>query len=561
MLSQQKKYSRFAKDNPFIIPLLIFAVFIFLGARAHPLWTDEAETALFARNIVQFGLPTGWDGVNLISVNNGVLLNRELLNHTSPWAQFYLSAISFKLLGESSFTARLPFVLISLGIIPLIYFLTKAITKDDEGNRIAFLTALAASFSVPMILYLYNARYYSLTIFFGLLFFYSALFLDAKKIWPKIGFTISGIGFIYSFYLSLPVFYLAVFFGITLHKFLRGEEKSQIIKYLCIYLGLGIIILASFLPWYLILSPESSRVSLTVETLRQFWRIPEAVKTLLALYNLSNIFPLPFFGFLGLSFYLSKKFSHSNNIDALLLSSVACFYILILAILTSFSKVIDTNPTELRYNLVLFPLLIMLSVMLISKVFKFNKYLFWLAFIIYTLTNLWTLQKPIFFVLEYIQEVFARYPTPDKIVADYLKKNAKDGDTVFVNYDRNHDPLMFELGNKIKLVNRITPERAAYFSGKDGQMILPTYIYAFAFEPDWIIFYGKRGKDGSWFTFDYRGRFPRGISPAVDLKNHYRETIIPTLFVDLTRPEMYLHRFDETRDMDLVNQVFIYQKI
>ena len=105
---------------PWIGPTVLFAVLVILAANMHPLWGDEAETALFARNILRYGIPLGWDGTNIMGINNGVVLDSNLINHTSPWAQYYLVALSFKLFGESSITARLPFILSAILSIPVL---------------------------------------------------------------------------------------------------------------------------------------------------------------------------------------------------------------------------------------------------------------------------------------------------------------------------------------------------------------------------------------------------------------------------------------------------------
>ena len=40
------------KKYYWVLPILAFSILVFLGSLMHPLWTDEAETALFAKNIL-----------------------------------------------------------------------------------------------------------------------------------------------------------------------------------------------------------------------------------------------------------------------------------------------------------------------------------------------------------------------------------------------------------------------------------------------------------------------------------------------------------------------------
>ena len=145
--------TRFYINKIWIVPTIIFAILVIAGARAHPLWSDEAETPLFGRSILRFGVPYGWDGVNLISY--GITLNGDLVNFNQPWLQYYLAAISLLVLPQSSFAVRLPFILISVSTIPLLYLLTLRLTKDKTA---AFLTILLTSLSVPLILFAYQAR-------------------------------------------------------------------------------------------------------------------------------------------------------------------------------------------------------------------------------------------------------------------------------------------------------------------------------------------------------------------------------------------------------------------
>src|SRR3989344_4117838 len=88
--------------HPWVIPTIVFTVLIIGAAEMHELWGDEAETALFGRNILKYGMPKGWDGTNIMGINNAVVLDRNLINHTSPWAQYYMVAASFAVFGESS---------------------------------------------------------------------------------------------------------------------------------------------------------------------------------------------------------------------------------------------------------------------------------------------------------------------------------------------------------------------------------------------------------------------------------------------------------------------------
>ena len=79
-----------------------------------PLWQDEAETAVLARYTLKFGVPKAFDGINLVSQNQGADYNKAYTWNYSPWLGIYTAAASFLLLGENTFTSRLPFAIFGI---------------------------------------------------------------------------------------------------------------------------------------------------------------------------------------------------------------------------------------------------------------------------------------------------------------------------------------------------------------------------------------------------------------------------------------------------------------
>jgi len=142
-----------------LIPLAVGALLLFprLGDRC--LWTDEAETALISSTLLSDFVPKAWDGRNLLYVYE-VSFNSQLVATILPWLSYYVTAGSFAVLGESAFTARLPFVVASLASILATYFLVLNVSGDRSW---AFVSALLLSLSVPFLLYARTCRYYALT--------------------------------------------------------------------------------------------------------------------------------------------------------------------------------------------------------------------------------------------------------------------------------------------------------------------------------------------------------------------------------------------------------------
>lgn len=532
--------------------VFLFAALVIKGGTLHPLWGDEAETALFARNINTYGIPKGWDGVNIMGITDAVVLNNKLINYTSPWGQYYLSAFSMKLFGESSFTARLPFIILSIVSIFLIYPIILKISKD---SKLSLLTLVLASTSVPFILFSFQARYYSIIILGALLMFYSSLFFLESKA-QKALFVISGIFFFYGNYLSFSVFWASLFISSVIKALILKEKNLR--EFIQIYLGLSVLIFIFCAPWYFLMSPGGGRVSFDRLNFVEFLlKSKTEIYETFRPFNQNNSFP---FLFIPPIFYLVfKKIKNKKDTFIIIPFITSILFLLIMSALTVIFKT-NTFFDEIRYTLPAFLFLLFIVSYFLLSFFKFNKWIGLVVFSLYFLTNIFTLHSMRSFHLDYLNEIMNPYNTPDIVVAKFLKENAKDGDTAFVSLDRNHEPLIFHLNKKIKFVNRVTPNNERIFP--ENREVLPKYLYSYKTPPDWVIMYGKFGgyTDLSFLNFDYRGVFPLGLSPLVNLENDYKEYVIPVFFADMSRPEIDLRAFSEVKPK-YEEQVFIYKKI
>ena len=82
---------------------ILFAFLLFKNLGQYPFWDDEANTAIFSRNLLQTGQLTAFDGRNLAAYSNGIELNSHLNNVVIPPLQYYITACSFKLFGKATF--------------------------------------------------------------------------------------------------------------------------------------------------------------------------------------------------------------------------------------------------------------------------------------------------------------------------------------------------------------------------------------------------------------------------------------------------------------------------
>ncbi len=154
-------WDRLSRPDPVLLVILaVAAVLIFYQLGQRPFWQDEAETACLARSVLKYGYPKAFDGVNLISQEEGREFNQgDYLWRWSPWLQIYVSAAAFGVGGFSTAVGRFPFALAGLVCVWLVYHLIKRRFDDPNWAR---LSAALLALSVPFILYARQGRYYSL---------------------------------------------------------------------------------------------------------------------------------------------------------------------------------------------------------------------------------------------------------------------------------------------------------------------------------------------------------------------------------------------------------------
>lgn len=149
-----------------------------LGDGNGRLWQDEAETAVLGKNTLHFGYPKAFDGVNHLNPALQVTAGGAWTYH--PWLSFYMTAVSFAILGAGTFAARLPFALMGIVSLLLFYRLIDRVTGDRPLAKWASFLLLT---SVPFLLHMRQCRYYAPSVFFSLWAVHSYLRFREEKPW------------------------------------------------------------------------------------------------------------------------------------------------------------------------------------------------------------------------------------------------------------------------------------------------------------------------------------------------------------------------------------------
>lgn len=152
---KQKMLNKHNSILIFVFILFLFGLFFRLQSISHEAsyWNDESHVAVYGRAITETGQaidPTGYStGIYQIAL-------------------YYITALSFFIIGLTEFAGRLPSALTGALLIPVIYFVTKKLMGEREGIVASFLMAFSQmqfAWSTQLRPYIYMELFTLLLIF------------------------------------------------------------------------------------------------------------------------------------------------------------------------------------------------------------------------------------------------------------------------------------------------------------------------------------------------------------------------------------------------------------
>lgn len=235
-----KKIIDFSSKNKFLLFLIAFSIFlIFSGLTNRALWRDEAGTATIARNVLNNGGPSVFDGKNFVATLSSDY-NKDLIS-TKPPLTYYVEAFSLFLFGENTFAARIPFAVFGVLTILFTYLVCLKLTSN---KNIARISAFLLTVSVFFIVHSRNARYYSLSAFLTILSTYFYLdFLKEKR--SKYKLALSSILLFY----TQPFPFFGLMSSFSIHYLLVNKKKTFNRENLKNLLIISLIILTFIFPY------------------------------------------------------------------------------------------------------------------------------------------------------------------------------------------------------------------------------------------------------------------------------------------------------------------------
>jgi hypothetical protein len=524
----------------YVSVLFIMAALALWDLDKRTLWSDEAQVVFFAKNLVTNGKTTGWDGWNLFTERNGSLLHNDFSPRNPP-LDFLVCATAFKLLGISTFSGRLFFVLI--GIACGILFMR--LLHEQFGLR-----SLTAMYAFPMlclstqfILYIRQCRYYSPAVFLTVLalFFFWRVFrhpVTASKA-PDFckkrasmanlgGLTVSLAGLFF----ASPLLWAAMIFSLTVLAF--AHYRGAVHRLMTWQLPAAAVFLSALILPYAL----SAKV----------WERPDMGPA----FNLRDKFALLFYQlrdmdentfFPILFFILFVIVSRISSLKKLLPNRTNEVFILIFCYIPAITllsreeaqwKGIAGGHADIRYLVALLPLFAIAAGALFSVIHRISKW--WVAAalpFICICTNIPSVQSfsgnfglP---TQSLIIEHMTGFKSPIDEAVDYLDKNIPQNQLIYVVPDYYATNMVLYCGDRYRIASTLDRTTSLDVSALTRR---GCRLFIDQLHPDIIIS----------FTM-----VPETLNKLSGLKSdsvfYVRKAVLPTPGVDGNRPELMYHRF------------------
>lgn len=507
-------------------------------------WDDEAQVAIAAKNFLATGKFTGWDGRSLFAYHNGALLDRSF-HLINPPLDYFVTAVSFRILGVSTRAGRIPYVF--AGMLSLILF--ALVLRHDFRNlpppvrhSADWLRVYAFSFFALSTVFLLNirqCRYYALSLLFSLLttFSYKKCLATKRPIWFVLGGMGAGLLF-FSHYLVCAAF---IFSLAGVHLIFHRKEL-RINDFPKVLLGVSVFAMAT-LPYAF-----NHRVWDRPDFIRSAW-FPEEPwltrKIHLIGWTFNEINLISAFPWMVALLLLALLVIHRREKE---LVRTALEWAALgggVAITIAF---LSPEPA-VRYILAATPYFSGLVGVFLWFIHRWKKSaaIFTLALLVCcNAAALYSGNKKFQWLLpSYIREVTATYPTSSEAVVKYLKKHAQQDDLVYALPEYFNYPLMFYAGNRVKICCLL--DERGRFSKKDLRN-LNAPLFVDEHFPHWIIAFGLHHKN-LLPAIQFFSR-PRNQGRKTRQYRYKQVAVLNVYWFQTQHPELRVHSFGPRTDFD-----------
>jgi hypothetical protein len=527
-------------------PGVLAAAMLLVGIGNHPFWSDEADTAIFARNTLHFGYPTGWDGRNLFAYRDGALLSPDLVESQSTWLQYYLAAGAFALLGEGTVPGRLPFAALGVATVIAFYFL---VLRWYGSRRLAFACATALAVWVPFLLFARACRYYAPSMLASVVL---TLLWDGLSLRRGRGLVLFvGVGVL--MFHTNPLLLACLLAALLLTDLLLERHHERFRATLVASAAIALLAL----PWALALAPAADPQGRFMGNLEP-WRWLRLFARHLRDYSTGGFFP----GLMVLPVAISILAAAHDRDE---LRRAARPAVLVLAYTATLALLSPQDPrttwfADIRYCVPMIPVLLVLLVHGLVWLVGRQRVVGVAVAVLCLGTDLlapgWLVPagsdavrsaSPLglpfhCWPAEYLHECTHHYQTPYAAVVAYLRDTARHDETIVVSPPYKGDAVLFYLGDRLRFVSVLRPDNLRLMPRVRAS--LPRSVYG-AVRPDWIVAFGQLALEEAC------------SAPAVAGRSGYRLTVLPHYDQETTRAELFWRSFGPVTAYPPEERIFI----
>lgn len=533
-----------------IVPIFLAACYLSLVRLDNTLfWDDEAETGIIAKNFARFGRLTGWDGRNLLTYRNGGILDENLRTRMPP-LDYIMPAASFRVFGVSTWAGRFPFVLAGLGSLVLLTVILRENFSSSKDSSLWIYGTAVQAFSVPFLLYIRQCRYYALAMLFSLLIFlfYRRCLQTGRFIYFVLLAAAAVLLFYTNFLLCTAFLSALVLVCVIFHK---DNLRRNLFRF---FVAVSLFALAT-VP-YAIYYRIWHRPDMPSE---EIWYVRKLILMWWNLRALNLPGLLPWIAAAGLIYFIVRYHKKDKDIAAILQWLVLSIgYVFFLSLLSP-QPIEGTKAADIRYLIPAMPFLSGLVGIFIWFVHRRTIPGAIAILILVITTNLlsvtpgnWKFQ---WLLPAYINEVHHNYPTAYGEAVRFLQENAKQDETVFVWPEFANYPIMFYMGDKIRMCCTLDSQSSIPLN-KIRNFNAPLLIEENF--PDWIILFALLPETNQYLSYFSRQHLQEGQQ----VKFIYKLVkVLDVYWLDTARPELQWHSFRPKTDFNRQSEaVYIFER-
>ena len=501
----------------FVIFLFSFYLTLFNLDRIN-YWHDEAVTSFYGKNLLNTGTLTGFDGRHALGGENMRALNEELI-HVEPPMMSVVTAIGMGIFGEDLFGARFLHALLGfLGVVFIFLYLRLFLRRQ---TFLLLITVTFIAFSVDLLMYFRQVRYYGEIFFFMALLVYTyEMFYRTKKWKYFIILVLAGCGGLLSQYPMGAANVLAVGAWHLIYR-LKSTSIKEYIMYLCGGLFIAVVgLLYLYSIGVLSADLDFSKFSAVEQPGDPENVIYKQVARLL--YYAAFLFEINWISWLILLFYLLYLLLQKINIKAEVPSLIKeaivvkgdenpysanvhkIFVMGILLLITnSICSVQDLHYVrqliDSRYYFTVIPFLMIINAAFINYLWLKKKAVAVMIYVImlssnllsypFTAPNQFTEQSTLGFILvKYVYGLHTEYETFFDVIVKFLAKDAKQDDIVFIPFPKDREVLITLVGDKYYICCNVSNLEDEHAKNLREMHNLPDYMFYNPNQADYLIF-------------------------------------------------------------------------